>query len=362
MVPVTSVRPTRFSPVASVLACGLMALGTAVALRADSDAVGAKAPESAERLASRSFLPAFARPASTPYPADNAYTPAREALGRALFFDPRLSGSGWISCASCHNPGLSWGDGLPRAIGHGMQVLGRRTPTILNLAWGEAFFWDGRAGSLEDQALGPIQAAGEMNLDLETMVARLRAVDAYRPLFDSAYPGEGIKPVTVAKAIATFERGVVSADAPFDRWVSGDEDAIDADAKRGFVLFNTKAACSKCHSGWRFTDDSFHDIGVTGEDLGRGALLKEIPSLRHAFKTPTLRDADRRGPYMHDGSVPTLDAVMDFYDKGGAVARESLSNDMKPLGLTADEKRQLVAFMRTLTSPGRAVEMPVLPR
>jgi cytochrome c peroxidase len=362
VVPVTGVRSARFTAVASMLACGLIALGTAVAVRADGTSGVAAAPESAERLASRSFLAAYARPAATPYPADNAYTPARQALGRALFFDPRLSGSGWISCASCHNPGLSWGDGLPRAIGHGMQVLGRRTPTILNLAWGEAFFWDGRAGSLEDQALGPIQAAGEMNLDLDTMVTRLRAVDAYAPLFEAAYPGEGIKPATVAKAIATFERGVVSADAPFDRWVSGEEEAIDADARKGFVLFNTRAACSKCHSGWRFTDDSFHDIGVAGDDLGRGALLKEIPSLRHAFKTPTLRDADRRGPYMHDGSLPTLEAVVEFYDKGGAVARESLSNDMKPLGLTADEKRQLVAFMRTLTSPGRAVEMPSLPR
>jgi cytochrome c peroxidase len=362
VVPVSGFRSIRLSSGIGIAAAGLFALGTAVAVRAEGDAASAKAAGSAERLASRAFFAGYTRPASTPYPADNAYTPAREALGRALFFDPRLSGSGWISCASCHNPGLSWGDGLPRAIGHGMQVLGRRTPTILNLAWGDAFFWDGRAGSLEEQALGPIQAAGEMNLDLETMIARLRAVDAYRPLFDAAYPGEGIQPATVAKAIATFERGVVSADAPFDRWVGGDEDAIGVEAKKGFVLFNTKAACSKCHGGWRFTDDSFHDIGVRGDDLGRGALLKEIPSLRHAFKTPTLRDADRRGPYMHDGSVPTLEAVVDFYDTGGAVARESLSNDMKPLGLTADEKRQLVAFMRTLTSPGRAVEMPVLPR
>jgi cytochrome c peroxidase len=127
-------------------------------------------------------------------------------------------------------------------------------------------------------------------------------------------------------------------------------------------VFNTKAACAKCHSGWRFTDDSFHDIGVTGDDVGRGALLKEIPSLQHAFKTPTLRDADRRGPYMHDGSVATLEAVVDFYDRGGAAARESLSNDLKPLGLTGDEKRQLLAFMRTLTSPGHPVQVPALPR
>jgi cytochrome c peroxidase len=360
-VPLTAFGSTRIGPRAFVLAVGVFAFGVTVVLRASDDA-GNKAAVPAERVASQPFLASYARPTSTPFPEDNAFTPEREALGRALFFDPRLSGSGWISCASCHNPGLSWGDGLPRAIGHGMKTLGRRTPTILNLAWGQAFFWDGRADTLEAQALGPIQAAGEMNLDLPTMMRRIEAIESYKPLFAKAYPGEPVAPETVAKAIATFERGVISPEAPFDRWLAGDESAITPEAKRGFVLFNTKAACAKCHSGWRFTDDSFHDIGVTGEDVGRGALLQEIPALQHAFKTPTLRDADRRAPYMHDGSVATLDAVVDFYDRGGAAARESLSKDLKPLGLTAAEKRQLLAFMGTLTSPGRSVQMPSLPR
>jgi cytochrome c peroxidase len=344
-----------------VCALGVATLGITVAVRANVMAAS-RAGTSPERAAGEPFLPSYQRPAATPFPDDNAFTPAREALGRTLFFDPRLSGSGWISCASCHNPGFSWGDGLPRAIGHGMQTLGRRTPTILNLAWGQAFFWDGRADSLEAQALGPIQAAGEMNLDLATMIKRIEGVDSYKALFAAAYPGEPIAPATVAKAIATFERGVVSPESPFDRWLAGHEDAISTDAKRGFLVFNTKGACAKCHSGWRFTDDSFHDIGVTGGDVGRGALLPQLPSLQHAFKTPTLRDVDRRGPYMHDGSVATLDAVVDFYDRGGAVARDSLSTDLKPLGLTAEEKQQLVAFMRTLTSPGRPVEVPALPR
>jgi cytochrome c peroxidase len=360
-VPQTSIGSARIGPRASVLALGVFALGFTVALRAGESA-GNKAAVSAERVASQPFLASYARPASTPFPEDNAYTPEREALGRTLFFDPRLSGSGWISCASCHNPGLSWGDGLPRAIGHGMKTLGRRTPTILNLAWGQAFFWDGRADTLEAQALGPIQAEGEMNLDLPTMIARIEGIASYKVLFAKAYPGEPVAPETVAKAIATFERGVVSPDAPFDRWLAGDEAAISPDAKRGFVVFNTKAACAKCHSGWRFTDDSFHDIGVAGDDVGRGALLKDIPSVQHAFKTPTLRDADRRGPYMHDGSVDTLEAVVDFYDRGGLAARASLSNDLKPLGLTGEEKRQLLAFMRTLTSPERPVQVPALPR
>jgi cytochrome c peroxidase len=358
-VPVLAPRSSR----TLAIALGLVCLGVTVGLRADDTPAGnGRAAVSPERLASEPFFAGYQRPASTPFPDDNAWSPAREALGRALFFDPRLSGSGWISCASCHNPGFSWGDGLPRAIGHGMKTLGRRTPTILNLAWGQALFWDGRADTLEAQALGPIQAAGEMNLDLKTMVGRIGGVESYQPLFAAAYPGEPISAETVAKAIATFERGVVSPEAPFDRWMAGNEDAISTDAKRGFVLFNTKAACAKCHSGWRFTDDSFHDIGVTGDDAGRGALLPQIPALQHAFKTPTLRDVDRRGPYMHDGSVASLEAVVDLYDRGGVVARESLSADMKPLGLTADEKRQLLAFMRTLTSPGRPVEVPALPR
>jgi cytochrome c peroxidase len=362
-VPLTVIRFTGVAPRAFVLALGACALAGTVALRATDDGAGSSNNAvSAERVASQPFLASYARPASTPFPDENGYTPEREALGRALFFDPRLSGSGWISCATCHNPGLSWGDGLPRAIGHGMKTLGRRTPTILNLAWGQAFFWDGRADTLEDQALGPIQAAGEMNLDLPTMMARIRAIEGYQPLFAKAYPGEPVAPETVAKAIATFERGVVSPSAPFDRWLAGDEAAISPEAKRGFVVFNTKAACAKCHSGWRFTDDSFHDIGVVGDDIGRGALLKDIPAVQHAFKTPTLRDADRRGPYMHDGSVATLEGVIDFYDRGGLTARASLSNDLKPLGLTGEEKRHLLAFMRTLTSPAAPVHVPALPR
>jgi cytochrome c peroxidase len=318
--------------------------------------------ESAERALSRPFLEEYQRPARVPFPEDNAPTAARETLGRALFFDPRLSGSNWISCASCHNPGLSWGDALPRAIGHGMQTLGRRTPTILNLAWADAMFWDGRADSLEAQALGPIEAEGEMNLPLAELAGKLSAIEGYRTLFAAAYPGEPIAPPTIAKAIATFERAVVSADAPFDRWVRGDEDAISTDAKRGFVLFNTKARCALCHAGWRFTNDSFHDIGVVTSDAGRGSMLPGIPVMQHAFKTPTLRDVARRAPFMHNGSVATLEEVVELYDRGGLVKRPSLSPDLKPLGLTTAEKRELTAFLRTLTSPEQPVLLPALPR
>jgi cytochrome c peroxidase len=308
------------------------------------------------------FFPKYERPSTVPFPADNAPTPARQELGKALFFDPRLSGSEWISCATCHNPALSWGDGLPKAIGHGMGTLGRRTPTILDLAWGEAMFWDGRAGTLEEQALGPIEAAGEMNLPLDRLVAKLDAVEGYRKMFAAAYPGEGITTATIAKAIASFERTAVSGVAPFDRWIAGDAGAISESAKRGFSVFNEQGRCSQCHSGWRFTDDSFHDIGVRGEDKGRGALLKDIPVMQSAFKTPTLRNADQRYPYMHNGSVATLEDVVDLYDRGGLERRPSLSPEIQPLGLSAAQKQDLVAFLRTLTSPNAPVVVPVLPR
>lgn len=309
-----------------------------------------------------SYLPSYKRPKDIPFPKDNAYSRDRKELGRALFFDPRLSGSNWISCASCHNPAFSWGDGLPRAIGHGMQTLGRRTPTVLNLAWGELLFWDGRASSLEEQALGPIEAAGEMNLSHDQMLTKLESIPGYRSLFEKAYPGEGISKMTVAKALATFQRTLVSRDAPFDRWVRGKENALSESAKRGFVLFNEKALCSKCHSGWRFTDDSFHDIGVAGDDLGRGKILADIEIMQYAFKTPTLRNVDHRDPYMHDGSEKTLEAVIDFYNRGGAVKRPSLSEHIRPLGLSAAEKADLVAFLKTLTSDDRPVAAPALPR
>jgi cytochrome c peroxidase len=283
-------------------------------------------------------------------------------LGRALFFDPRLSASNVISCATCHNPGFSWGDGLARGVGHASKTLKRRSPTLLNVAWAEALFWDGRAATLEEQALGPIASPDEMNMPLEQLVPKIQAVDGYAPMFERAYPGEGISAQTIAKAIATFERTVVSAMAPFDRWIAGDKHAISEEAARGFVLFNEKAKCASCHSGWRFTDDSFHDIGAIGEDRGRAGVLEGIEAMEYAFKTPTLRDVDRRGPYLHDGSEATLEAVMELYDLGGRVKRPSLSKEIVALGLTARETSDVVAFMRTLTSDDAPVSVPRLPR
>jgi cytochrome c peroxidase len=304
----------------------------------------------------------YRRPREVPHSDGNAPTAARVALGKALFFDKRVSGTGDVACASCHMPDRGWEDGRQKAIGTRDQHLGRHTPTVLNTAYAAALFWDGRAGSLEEQAVGPIQASGEMDMRLDSLSARLGRVPGYRRMFAAAYPGKAIDGKLVGSAIASFERTVISARAPFDRWVDGDEGAISASAKRGFVIFNTTAGCAQCHGGWRFTDDSFHDIGVAGSDSGRARILPGIESMQFAFKTPTLRDLTRRAPYMHDGSEPTLEDVVDLYDKGGRVQRPSLAAEVKPLGLSAREKHDLVAFLRTLDGPSPAVQAPRLPR
>ena len=302
---------------------------------------------------------AYERPMLPPFPVDNPYGAEKAELGKMLFFDPRLSGNNYISCATCHNPSLSYGDGLPLGIGHGMTILKRKTPTVLNTAWAELLMWDGRKESLEDQALGPISADVEMNQPAEGLVEKLAAIPQYKAAFDRIFPGEGVALPTIAKAIATFERTVISGVAPFDRWIAGDEKAIPDSAKRGFALFNGKANCAACHQGWNFTDGSFHDIGLPDDDIGRGA---HVPAekAKHAFKTPTLRDADRRGPYMHNGSLKTMREVIAHYNDG-FVKRPSLSEDMKRLGLANNEIDDLIAFMSTLTGEDTGMRVPVLP-
>jgi len=303
----------------------------------------------------------YRRPNTIPFPKENPYTATKAALGKKLYFDTRLSAANVLSCASCHSPGYAWGDGQPRGVGHGMKQLGRRSPSIVNAAFGQIFMWDGRAASLEEQALGPIKTDVEMNLPVDQLIERLKAIPEYGPLFQAAFPGGGISPDNIAKAIATYERTVVSGRAPFDAWIEGDEQAISAEAKRGFALFNTKGACTQCHSGWNFTDDSFHDIGLPDADIGRAKILPGVLKMEHAFKTPGLREISRRAPYMHDGSVPTLEAVMDHYRDGG-VDRPSRSAQMKPIALSKQEQADIIAFMRTLTSEIDPTTIPSLPR
>jgi cytochrome c peroxidase len=201
-----------------------------------------------------------------------------------------------------------------------------------------------------------------MNMAIADLLPKLQAIAEYRELFAAAFDGNPeITAEKIAQAIATFERTVVSGAAPFDRWIGGESEAISESAKRGFVLFNGKANCAACHSGWRLTDDSFHDIGLPSDDIGRGKQLPHVVKMQHAFKTPGLRNIDRRFPYMHDGSVPTLEAVIEHYDTGG-IQRPSLSDEMKPLGLTTQEKADLLAFLKTLTSEDPPVQYVMLPR
>ena len=318
-------------------------------------------PSPKAAVAINAMKPEYRRPPSIPFPKENPYTPEKASLGKKLYFDTRISVTSAQSCASCHSPGFGWGDGLAVGVGHGMAKLGRHSPTIVNAAWGAIFMWDGRLANLEEQALGPIQSPGEMNMPIEKLMERLATIAEYKPLFVTAFPGTGLSPNTLAQAISTYERTVVSEQAPFDLWIEGNEQAISDEAKRGFVIFNTKAQCSSCHEGWNFTNDGFQDIGLPSADVGRGQFLPDIIKMKHAFKTPGLREIARRGPYMHDGSIATLEQVVEHYDHGG-VDRPSRSDLVKPLGLAAQEKSELVAFLKTLTSNLDPTTVPVLPR
>jgi len=303
----------------------------------------------------------YLRPAEVPQPANNKMTPERIELGKILFFDPRLSGSKWISCATCHNPVMGWSDGLPTAIGHGMKKLGRSTPTILNTAYQNRQFWDGRARTLEQQALGPIQAEPEMSGNLENLTKELAAIPEYREMFESSYPGEGITKDTIAKAIASYERTVVSNDSPFDRWLKGESGAMSEAAIRGFELFKGKANCAACHSGFNFSDRGFHNIGLPdNNDAGRYAIIP-VEVLKGAFKTPTLRDISLTAPYMHNGQYKTLQEVVDHYNSGGNKNMGNLDPNMKPLNLTDQEKKDLVIFLKSLTGDPVKVVLPQVP-
>lgn len=301
-----------------------------------------------------------ARPSGIPFPDENPYTAEKAQLGKTLFFDPRLSGSNLISCASCHIPSLGWEDGQMTGVGHQSTRLTRHTPTLLNLAWGEIFMWDGRVDTLEEQALNPIQSSEEMAQPLDELIVELQAIEGYVELFAAAFPGREISQETIVQAIATYERTIVSNLAPFDHWVNGNESAISESAKRGFVIYNTKANCVACHSGWNMTDDSFHDTGLKTDDVGRAALMNGMPEFKHSFKTPGLRNIVQRAPYMHNGSLATLSDVIDHYAEGFA-QRPSLSDDIKPFELSAGEKEDLIAFLESLSSDDDPVELPVLP-
>lgn len=280
-----------------------------------------------------------------PAPADNPMTEEKVKLGRKLFFDPILSGTNTTSCGTCHNPQLGFADCRPKPIRDNGTLAPRHAPTIANLAWNSFVFWDGRANLLEEQ----VSMDKSMSQEQATWPAEL-AEAGYLPLFQKVF-GSGNDVITVAnvsKAVAAYERSLVSHDSPFDKFVGGDSTALDAAQKRGLLLFATKAKCILCHNGTQFTDGGFHDIGVPGEDVGRFAKVA-VPALKNAFKTPGLRDVAKRPPYMHNGSVSTLEEVVALYNEGGKVKDRKVSPNITPLGLSQSEQADLVAFLKALS-------------
>ncbi len=306
------------------------------------------------------------RMGEVPYPEDNAPNEARIELGKKLFFDARLSSDGSVSCATCHNPLFGWSDGLATAKGITGEFLGRTSPVVTNTAYNPIQMWDGREKTLESQALGPMKSDVEMNTNIPEALVWLREHPEYSKMFEKAYPGEGINEITLGKAIASFERTVVSKDSPFDRWVAGDKKALNKQQVRGFKVFvdPDKGNCEVCHSAPNFTDNGFHNLGLASfdqeePDLGRYH-QKPIRLMKGAFKTPTLRDIEYSAPYFHDGSSDTLEHVVEHYITGGKV-KTNVSPNMKSLSLTEKEKEDLIAFMKALSSPRKPFELPVLP-
>jgi cytochrome c peroxidase len=310
-----------------------------------------------------SSLPGDFSPLLTVSPARAANAEMIE-LGKMLFFDNRLSLDRSMSCSTCHDPSKGFADGRALAIGFGGKQLGRHSPTILNAALNSAQFWDGRASSLEEQALGPITSAAEMNMTSEAeLTGRLERVAEYNSRFRAVF-GEGASFRNVARAIAAFEKTLITPDSPFDRYVSGDKQALTEQEKRGLILFVSKASCSQCHNGPNLADNKFHVLGeiqkgAQQSDAGRYGVTKDEKD-RGAFKTPTLRNIALTAPYMHDGSVATLEEIVEFYDKGCGDAPNK-SDLIFKLELTAQEKKDLVAFLKSLNGKPASLSLPQIP-
>ncbi len=297
-------------------------------------------------------LPALAEPlpAVPPIPKDNSMSHRKVELGKMLFFDPRLSSSGVVSCATCHNPSFAFTDRVPRALGHNHQVGPRNTPTVLNSAFLDSQFWDGRAATLEEQALGPIQATVEMNESLEKVTRRLGEIPEYRKMFTEVFGGkEAVSSGNIAKAIAAFERTLVTPNSPFDRYLMGDYGAISADARRGWELFQKKG-CNSCHSGPNFTNGGFYRIVVPGStDLGRFEVTKKEED-KYKFRVQTLRNIALTYPYFNNGSVGRLE------DAVKVMSKEMLGSE------SGDEEAALIVeFLNTLTGDMPRVDYPLLP-
>lgn len=283
---------------------------------------------------------------SPPYPADNPPTPEKVALGKELFFDDALSGNFRRSCSTCHKPELYFTDGFSRGWGLNETELRRKTPNLLNVGWQRSMFFDGREKTLEDQVPKPLENPFEMALDPAEAAKRIASSARYRRMFEAVFPGEQITFDLVAKAIASYERTLVSYDSDLDRYLLGDESALSDAAKRGMALFDGKAGCIRCHNGPMLTDHQKHYTGVA-ENQGDNP-----PGTK--YKTQSLRDVLRRYSFMHHGDVLTIEAVLDHYERGGS-APEGLEAEIEPFDLSDDERQDLIAFLGSLN--GRVNEL-----
>ena len=288
------------------------------------------------------------------FPKDNPYTPEKAALGKLLYFDTRLSADNTVSCASCHSPAFAFTDGKAVSDGIKAQRGGRSAPTVINRAYSLNQFWDGRAKTLEEQAGGPMQNAIEMGNTHEGVVKSIQGIAGYAPLFAKAFGSPEIDIDRTTKAIATYERTVLSGNSAYDRYRAGNKSALSAAQQRGMDIYFNKAKCDQCHEGVNFTLNSYHNLGVGTDkpkpDVGRYAVTKNDADWG-AFKAPTLRDIARTAPYMHDGSLATLEDVVDFYNKGG-IKNKNLDEKMNPLDLSKAEQTDLVAFLKSLNGEG----------
>jgi cytochrome c peroxidase len=291
-------------------------------------------------------------------PADNPMTPAAVQLGRKLFFDAVLSADRTVSCASCHDPAQGFTTRAPKAIGIQGRRSPRNAPTLLNRTYGSMFFWDGRERTLEAQALRPIEHPLEMGANLADIVSRLRDDAEYRKQFEAVF-ADGVTAANLGRALAAFQRTILIGDSRVDRFRAGEVAALEEVERHGLWLFESRGRCWRCHFGPNFTDEQLHNTGVSWGvmplDLGRYEVTKQDAD-RGRFKTPTLRGVSLTAPYMHDGSIPDLEGVVQFYNRGGS-PNPQIDPAIGPLELAKDEVAALVAFLRALSdSPPRAAE------
>jgi cytochrome c peroxidase len=292
----------------------------------------------------------WVRPHKIPSPKNNPLTKEKIALGQKLFFDPILSRANNISCMTCHNPLKGWSDRDSVAVGDKGMLGERNTPTILNSAYQHVYFWDGRAKSLEEQALGPIESHVEMNLDSKVAVEKLKTNLMYQTLFKKAFPKEGITTKTLAKALASFQRSIVSGKSRFDKYIKGDKAQLSSEEAEGFGIFVNKANCTVCHSGFNFSDQSFNKVGIANKDEGRGKIKKRA-IWKNAFKTPTLRDIANTSPYFHDGSIEKLEDAVEFCARGPRDKNSTVSPILLDKNLNKRELSLIVQFLHSLSEP-----------